>query len=137
MTLRDKYGPWAVITGASEGVGAEFALRLADEGINSVLIARREGPLAELAELVRAKGADCVTASVDLTTPDATARIADAADSREVGLLIANAGADTNSSLFLDTEIANWERLITLNVLTTPDPPNDKPNDRHHGGDEQ
>jgi uncharacterized protein len=57
MSLRDKYGPWAVITGASEGVGAEFALRLADEGVNSVLVARREGPLAELAEQVRAKGA--------------------------------------------------------------------------------
>jgi short-subunit dehydrogenase len=119
MSLRDLYGPWAVITGASEGVGAEFALRLADEGIHSVLIARREGPLAELAEQVRAKGADCITASVDLTAPDATAQIAAAVGEREVGLLIANAGADTNSSLFLDNDIANWERLITLNILTT------------------
>ena len=119
MSLRDKYGPWAVITGASEGVGAEFALRLADEGIASVLVARREGPLAELAEQVRAKGVDCVTASVDLTANDATQQIAGAVEDREVGLLIANAGADTNSSLFLDNDIANWERLITLNVLTT------------------
>jgi uncharacterized protein len=119
MSLRDKYGPWAVITGASEGVGAEFALRLADEGVNSVLVARREGPLAELAEQVRAKGADCITASVDLTAPDATQRIAEAVGHREVGLLIANAGADTNGSLFLDGAVENWERLITLNVLTT------------------
>jgi short-subunit dehydrogenase len=119
MSLRDKYGPWAVITGASEGVGAEFALRLADEGIASVLIARRKGPLAELAEQVRAKGVDCVTASVDLTAAEATQRIADAVGDREVGLLIANAGADTNSSLFLDNDMANWERLVTLNILTT------------------
>lgn len=119
MSLRAKYGPWAVITGASEGVGAEFALRLADEGIASVLVARREGPLAELAEQVRSKGAECVTASVDLTAADATAQIAEAVGDREVGLLIANAGADTNSSLFLDGEVASWERLITLNILTT------------------
>ena len=119
MSLCEEYGPWAVITGASEGVGAEFALRLADEDIASVLVARREAPLAELAGQVRGKGVACITAAVDLTVADATARIADAAGDREVGLLIANAGADTNSSLFLDTDPANWERLINLNILTT------------------
>ncbi len=120
MGLRDKYGPWAVITGASEGVGAEFALRLAGEGINCILIARREGPLAELAEQVRAKGVECVTASVDLTAPDATDRIVAAAGDREVGLFIANAGADTNSSLFLDNDVQNWERLITSQHRSPP-----------------
>ena len=119
MNLRDKYGPWAVITGASEGVGAEFALQLADTGINTVLVARRERPLADLAQQVRARGADCITASVDLTAAEATQRIAEVVGDREVGLLIANAGADTNSSLFLDNDVANWERLITLNILTT------------------
>lgn len=119
MNLREKYGPWAVITGASEGVGAEFALRLASEGIHCVLIARREGPLADLATQVRAKGVECITVSVDLTAADATQQIAEAVGSREVGLLIANAGADTNSSLFLDNDPANWDRLINLNVLTT------------------
>jgi uncharacterized protein len=119
MTLKEKYGPWAVITGASEGVGAEFALRLAGEGINSVLVARREGPLSELALQVRAKGAECVTACIDLTAPDATAQIIAATEDREIGLLIANAGADTNSALFLDNEMANWERLVTLNITST------------------
>ena len=114
-----KYGPWALITGASEGTGEAFALRLADEGLNCVLVARREGPLADLAERVRARGVDCVTAALDLTAPDATDRIVAAVDDREVGLLIANAGADTNASLFLDTGVANWEALVTLNVVTT------------------
>ncbi|UVO52638.1 SDR family oxidoreductase [Sphingomonas sp. SUN039] len=114
-----KYGPWALITGASEGTGAEFALRLADAGLNCILIARREGPLADLAEQVRAKGVDCVSASVDLTAPDATDRIVAAVGTREVGLFIANAGADTNSSLFLDREVGDWERLVTLNIVTT------------------
>jgi uncharacterized protein len=114
-----KYGPWALIAGASEGTGAEFALRLADEGLNCILIARREGPLAELAGQVRAKGVECVTASVDLTAPDATDRIVAAVGTREVGLFIANAGADTNASLFLDRNVADWERLVTLNIVTT------------------
>jgi uncharacterized protein len=114
-----KYGPWALITGASQGTGAEFALRLADEGLNLILVARREGPLAELAGQVRANGVECVTASVDLSARDAADQVAAAAGDREVGLFIANAGADTNSSLFLDNDIANWEQLINLNILTT------------------
>jgi uncharacterized protein len=119
VTLAKKYGPWAVITGASEGTGAAFALQLADEGINSVLVARREGPLADLAGQVRSRGVDCVTATVDLTAPDATDRIVAAAGDREIGLLIANAGADTNGSLFLDNDVENWENLIQLNIIST------------------
>jgi uncharacterized protein len=114
-----KYGPWALITGASEGTGAEFALRLAGKGIHCILIARREEPLAALAAQVRAKGVECVTASVDLTAPDATAKIVEAAGDRKVGLFIANAGADTNGSLFLDRDVGDWDQLITLNIVTT------------------
>ncbi|MBZ1507625.1 SDR family NAD(P)-dependent oxidoreductase [Leuconostoc mesenteroides] len=47
----DKYGPWAVITGGSEGVGRCFALRLAAAGVNLLLVARQSGPLDECAEL--------------------------------------------------------------------------------------
>ena len=62
---------------------------------------------------------ECVTASVDLSAPGATDRIVAAAGDREVGLLITNAGADTNGSAFLDSDAANWEALINLNVVTT------------------
>src|SRR5580692_10972129 len=44
----EKYGPWAVIAGGSEGLGASFARNLGSHGINLVLIARRPGPLEEL-----------------------------------------------------------------------------------------
>jgi len=47
-----KYGPWAIVAGASEGVGREFARRVAANGVNCILIARREKPLAELAALL-------------------------------------------------------------------------------------
>ena len=119
MTFVQTYGPWALITGASEGTGSAFAHRLADEGINCILVARRDAPLQSLAEEIRAKGVECVTASVDLAALDATDRIIAAAGAREVGLFIANAGADTNGSLFLDNDVANWDQLVNLNIVTT------------------
>jgi short-subunit dehydrogenase len=119
MTFEQKYGPWALITGASEGTGSAFAHKLADKGINLILIARRKEPLAELNAAINAKGVECISASVDLSSPDATRQIATAAAGREVGLFIANAGADTNGSLFLDNDVANWDQLVNLNVLST------------------
>ena len=119
MDYRERYGPWAVIAGASEGTGASFARQLAEQGLNLILIARREGPLAELAnELRAAHGVECVTSTIDLSGEDATARMAEAAGGREVGLLILNAGADPNGARFLDSDIAAWDQLVMRNVMT-------------------
>ena len=118
--MAERYGPWAVITGASEGTGAEFARQLAAQGLNLILVARREGPLDALAaEIGAAHAVKVVTATVDLTKNDAATRIAEIAAPFEVGLLIANAGADTNGSLFLDRDLADWTALVTMNVNTT------------------
>lgn len=114
-----RYGPWALIAGASEGTGASFARQLAEKGLNLILVARREGPLEQLAlELRTAHGVECVTASVDLALDDATDRLLAAAGAREVGLLILNAGADPNGAMFLDNAIANWDALAMRNVMT-------------------
>lgn len=118
----ERYGPWALITGASEGTGSAFALRLADEGVSSILVARREGPLEETAEQLRAKGVQCVTVTADLSDPAAAERIAAATavvGHHNIGLFIANAGADSNGALFLDNDIANWDALVQLNIGTT------------------
>lgn len=114
-----RYGPWALIAGASEGTGASFARELAGKGLNLILVARREGPLSALAsELREAHGVECVTASIDLAREDATRQLLAAAGNREVGLLILNAGADTNGAMFLDNAIANWDLLAMRNVMT-------------------
>src|SRR3546814_20142142 len=47
---QEKYGPWAIVAGASEGTGACFAHEIAAAGINLLLIARRAGPLEAIAE---------------------------------------------------------------------------------------
>lgn len=114
-----RYGPWALITGASEGTGAAFAHALADRGISCILIARRDQPLQVLAAEIRAKGVECVAASIDLTSQDAADRIIAAAGDRQIGLVITNAGADTNGSSFLKGDIDKWDQLVTMNVLTT------------------
>src|SRR6266702_8285021 len=120
MTFRDRYGPWAVIAGASQGIGRSFALRLAAEGINCILVARRQDPLAALAAEIRAtRAVECVTAAIDLSSVTALDQLLAVVGLREVGLYVSNAGADTNGAKFLDREVDAWIDLINLNVLTT------------------
>jgi short-subunit dehydrogenase len=119
MPFADRYGPWAVIAGASEGVGREFARSIAREGVPTVLLARRAEPLRALADEIRAEsGVDCSTAQVDLATPDALDRIRTAVGHREVGLFVSNAGADPNGSRFLDKPADAWLDLARRNVMT-------------------
>lgn len=119
MNFAERYGPWAVITGASDGTGAEFARQIAAQGVPSVLIARREKPLNDLVRQIRDEsGVECVAASIDLSRPDAIARIVAAVGNREVGLLIANAGTDNAGSKFLDSEVSVWRELVQRNVVT-------------------
>lgn len=113
-----KYGPWAVITGGSEGVGRSFALRLAAAGVNLLLVARKPGPLAECAELCRARGIEVRTLSTDLAEPSSAGAVAEAVGDVEVGLLVHNAGANTHSARFLDGDLAAFQRVIDLNITT-------------------
>jgi short-subunit dehydrogenase len=110
------YGPWAVVAGGSEGVGAEFARMLADAGINLVLIARKPAPLEKTATECRDRGVEVRTLALDLVESTAVARIVDATVDVEVGLLVYNAGANTCSEHFLDGALADFQRVIDLNI---------------------
>lgn len=119
MEFNQRYGPWALVAGASEGTGASFARQLAEKGLNLILVARRDGPLTSLADEIRSEhGVECVTAALDLAADDAAERLQAAAGNREVGLLLFNAGADSNGAMFLDNDLANWDALARRNVLT-------------------
>lgn len=120
MSFAERYGPWAVISGASEGTGRAFARQVAASGIHCILLARREAPLAELAEQIRSEsGVECICASVDLSLPDAFEKIVGVVGDREIGLFINNAGADPNGSHFLDKEVDTWIGMINRNLVTT------------------
>jgi len=119
MSFALRYGPWALVLGASEGTGRAFARKIAAKGVPSILVARREEPLDALAKEIRDEcGVECVTARIDLAAPDAFERIIAAIGRRDIGLLVSNAGADGNGSYFLDRDIAAWLDQIQRNVIT-------------------
>jgi short-subunit dehydrogenase len=110
----DKYGPWAVVAGASEGLGAAFANDLAGRGLHLVLLARRAQALDDLAASLREKhGVEVRTAAVDLGEPDVLDRVRAAAAGLDVGLLVYNA-AYSEIGRFVDQDIAG--KLKTLDV---------------------
>lgn len=112
-----KYGPWALVTGGSEGVGAAFARMLAADGFKLVLVARKAGPLEELAAELRAGGAEVRALSVDLASPDALERVRSVTDDVEIGLLVYNAGANSVRGNFVDLPEEVTQAVIALNVL--------------------
>ncbi|MBL7499967.1 SDR family NAD(P)-dependent oxidoreductase [Frankia sp. CNm7] len=115
MSFVDRYGPWAVVAGASEGVGASAARLLGERGINIVLVSRRAEALREVAESVPSATR---TVALDLSLPDAAGRLAHATADLDVGLLIYNAGADPNPSAFLDQPVENAQSLVARNCVT-------------------
>ncbi|RMI28560.1 SDR family NAD(P)-dependent oxidoreductase [Nocardia stercoris] len=116
MIDKNRYGPWAVIAGGSEGVGAAFADELSRAGVHLVLIARKPDPLEATAARARAHGVEVRTLAVDLLAPDAVDRIRAATDDIEVGTLIFNAGANSYGHEFVSGDMRRFRAVITLNV---------------------
>ena len=112
-----RYGSWALISGASEGTGAEFALQVAAKGLNVILVARRVDKLEELAAQIRATyGVEVVTFPLDLTVADAAAQLQTAVAGRDLGLVVFNAGGDSVGGAFLKSSYAAWRQLTQRNI---------------------
>lgn len=114
--LVKRYGTWAVVAGASEGIGAAFSRELAAAGFDLVLIARRAAPLDALAAELRAQhGRTVMTAAFDLAAPELEARLAAIADEREIGVVVYNAALSIVAP-FLDTPLADKQRILDVNT---------------------
>lgn len=115
MGFAEKYGPWAVVAGASDGIGASIARVLGEQGVNVMLVARRRAVLDEVAATVKA---ETRVVALDLSVEGADEALATAAEGLDVGLLVYNAGADPNASKFLDQPFTVWQELVRRNVNT-------------------
>ena len=90
---KEHYGDWALVTGASAGIGEEFCRQLAEKGMNIILVARRGDRLKELGEELSLNfGVSTREVPMDLILPDAAEKIDNAVADLEVGLLVNNAG---------------------------------------------
>jgi len=113
--FESRYGPFALVAGASEGMGEQFARQLAARGLNLILVARRGDVLAALAEDVAAQsGVEVRTLASDLARPESLEEIERAAAGCEVGLLVYNAAVSVIGS-FLDHSIAEYRAEQEVN----------------------
>lgn len=112
-----RFGPWALITGASSGIGREFARQIAASGISVVLVARRESLLREAgAEFSKAYGVEHRIVVTDLSEEGFLGRLASATEGLDIGLIISNAGT-ANPGEFLKLDRLSLVRLLKLNSL--------------------
>jgi short-subunit dehydrogenase len=114
--FRDRYGPWALIAGASEGLGRSFAAEAAARGVDVVLVARRPGRLADAAEELRGRyGVEVRTVAADLGDPHTHADLLPAAtEGLAIGLVVANA-AQAAVGPFLELPDGLAEQVLRVN----------------------
>ncbi len=108
----------ALITGASSGMGLEYAELLAAQNVNLVLAARRREPMEKLATELRQKyGVEIVVEPIDLAVPGAAARLKSSLDdqSMQIDILVNNAGYGLHGD-FLDTPLERTTDMIQLNI---------------------
>jgi short-subunit dehydrogenase len=113
---QQQYGEWAVVTGASDGIGLDVAKLLAAKGMNLVLVARREPELQALASECAA--VDVKICPADLSTAKGEKALLKMTESLEVGVLVAAAGYGALGD-FLNTPLAEHRNMLALNAGST------------------
>jgi uncharacterized protein len=115
MGTFEKYGPWALVTGASDGIGMAFARELAKEGYNLVLVARRKARLDALAEdLIRAHGIETHVLPLDMADRATTAALLEKTAEIDIGLIVTAAGFGS-AGLFANLPVENEAAMVDVN----------------------
>jgi NADP-dependent 3-hydroxy acid dehydrogenase YdfG len=109
--------PVAVVTGASSGIGAATAVKLARAGYHVVLAARRADRTEALARRIRDDGGQADPALLDVTDREAVQAFADDLDRCDV--LVNNAGGAFGADQVADSDPADWQAMFDVNVLGT------------------
>lgn len=116
MKFLQRYGKWAIVAGASQGLGAAYAQELARRGLHLVLIARRAELLqSEAKQLSEKYGVKVKPLVLDLSFPDAAEQIIYQTMDLDIGLLVYNA-AFSAVGPFLEQSMENHVREIHTNV---------------------
>ena len=114
---KSQFGPWALVTGASSGIGKEFARQIAASGINVVLVARRDALLAELGRAISQEFRVQYRAlAMDLSQERFIAGLADATHDIDIGLVVSNAGTP-NPGEFLKLDRQLLQATLRLNTM--------------------
>ena len=116
LGLKERYGPWALIVGGSEGIGDHLARQLGAAGINIILVARKAAALAETSRKVQATGAEVRTLQLDIGRADMLERIREVTDGLEIGLLIHNVGGAQGFGPLVDCKLEE----VMAAVMTNP-----------------
>jgi short-subunit dehydrogenase len=115
---RERFGPWAVITGASSGIGKEFARQIAASGINVVLVARRETALIEVGRsIAKDFKVQHRVIVMDLSQEGFIPKLAELTKDLDIGLVVSNAGTG-NSGEFLKLDLQLLEETLRLNTMS-------------------
>ncbi len=113
--FKERYGAWALVTGASSGIGEQFARLLAHEGLNLILVARRGEVLECLADELSEKHSVRVEAlPLDLAAPDFLSPLLDACAGKSVGLSVSNAGVAAKGE-YIHMKPEELLRLLDVN----------------------
>ena len=114
---KKRFGPWALVTGASSGIGKEFAQQIAASGINIVLVARREDLLKEVGvEFSKRYGVEHRVVVLDVSREDFIRQLASATDDLDIGLVVSNAGTG-NPGEFLKHDRQLLHETLRLNTI--------------------
>lgn len=116
--FKKQYGPWALITGASSGIGRAISEQVAQQGLNIVAVARNQDNLDTLKEALEAQYDITVkTISADLSQAEANHSINKQTADLDIGLLIPNAGIENNGA-FIDNPIEAEQKMLSLNTTS-------------------